>query len=236
MKKVMLLCFALIALFSPKNAAVEENSSLEVIAETAMEEQLEIESWQVIFVEKISKTQFDKFSNELKTRYKVTIENDKSTLKYTFVNKEQNALMKHSFHAVVPKNTEEITVQLVVTGNKWNDHIKSHYKQLTAHLQSNELIQFSRSFTCLKLKDNVIIENRSYYEDFLKKFNLENVKIQYDNVQNSTYFAEFYGHSTLWNEEISVNDEKINFQMMVKQTKDQKTQLIIGTPIVLHEY
>lgn len=229
---ILLICLFLLSF---QSSDTESDHSLELIAKAAEEENFQIKSWQVVMDEKITSRDFDKFMNNIDSSYNVTTVDEHHTLKYRIVPIHKDDKMDHHFHAVKLKD-DEITLQLVITSEFWDNQTMKRYNFLTKSLQNDYSVHFSRIFTCLKLRNNVIISDGSYYENVLKKLQITDLNVRYDNVQNSTYIAEFDGYTTLWDEKIVVNNEKINFQMMIKETTDDHIEIIIGTPIVLNEY
>lgn len=235
MKKVILLLTVFFISF--QQPIKEDPQPIEFIAQVAEEENLNIKYWQVLMDEKIPRGEFDELMNILESNYSITTLKENNTIKYTMKETDKGIGMNHTFHAVIPSdNLEDVTLQLVIKGTHWDEQTKHRYKDLTKTLQYDYSIQFGRTFTCLKLVDNAIINDGSYDERILKKLNIKNLNEQYDNVHKSTYIAEYYGYTPLWDEKIVVNDEKINVQMVIKETENNHTEIIIGTPIVLNEY
>ena len=213
------------------------NHELNLLAQAGQQEGWELKEWQVVSINIISKNEFDNISNSLQNRYFLSISKGQNAVIYTFESKNKNDLINHSFQAVVPQNnSDRVTLKTVISGVEWNEKIYDYYSRLTRDLQSDYKIKFTRNFTCLKFDVGGIINSGSLFDEFWNKMKVVHKKEQYDNVQQSIYEKEIYGYSPLLGEEINVNNEKINFQIALKNVTANKTELIVGTPMIINEY
>lgn len=235
-KKIIFLLYTFL-LVSQSPMKELPNHELILLAQSGQEEGWELKDWQVVSINIISKNEFDNISNSLQNSYFVSISKDQNAVKYKFESKNKNDLINHSFQAVVPQNnSDRVTLKTVISGAEWNEKIYDYYSRLTRDLQSDYKIKFTRNFTCLKFDVGGIINSGSLFDEFWNKMKVVHKKEQYDNVQQSIYEKEIYGYSPLLGEEINVNNEKINFQIALKNVTANKTELIVGTPMIINEY
>jgi len=212
------------------------NQELEILAEIGEDQGWELDEWQVVFINEISTRSFDKIINNLKNSHLITTQKDKYTVKYMIENQNDDEQISHFFQAIVPSNANKITLQTVISGQGWNDSIKENYLHLTKSLLHDNNISITKNFTCLKFNYSDIMNVGFSFDEFWKKMKVIHKKEQNDNVQHSAYKKEFYGFSRLLGDEFEINNEKINFQMTLKNDERNKKQVIIGTPMILNEY
>ncbi len=236
MKKfIFLICTFILVSQTPINEVAHQELSL--LAQAGQEEGWDLKNWQVVSINDISKNDFDNILNMLQNSHFVSLSKNKNAVIYTFESKKTNDLIDHSFRAIIQQNSkDQVTLQTIISGDEWNDKIYNYYSRLTKDLQRDYNIKFTRNFTCLKFNVSGIIKNGSLFDEFWKKMKVVHRKEQYDNVQQSIYEKEFYGYSPSLGEEIIVNNEKINFQIALKKITENKTEIIVGTPMILNEY
>lgn len=235
MRKVITI---ILLIFIPfQQPVLEEQNDVELIIQAAGKQGLELESWEVMMDQKLNRKKFEQILNKLKNNYNITINEEQDKLKYVIRGKKPEPFVDHFLIAIIPKsNQNDITLKLVIKGHYWNKSMKSNYDRLTKRLQFDYDINFGRIFTCLKFNDSVIIRDGLIYEKLQNQLQISHVFKHKDNLTNSTYVAEYYGYSSLFQEEILVGNDQINFQMVIKETAENDSQIIIGTPIVINEY
>lgn len=235
MRKVILF---LIILFIPfQQPTSEERTALEIIAEAGNKEGLVLESWQINMDEKLNRKKFEQLLNKLEINYNVTMINEHDKLKYVIRENNPHSTFHHTFYAIVPKNNrDDVTLQLVISGQKWDEETKNNYYMLTNLLKNDYDLIFGRNFTCLKFAKDDIMRDGLIYENLWEHLQVSQINEHKDNINHSTYVAEYYGYSNLLPDGINVANEKVNFQMVVKESRGNNTQIIIGTPIVINEY
>src|SRR5699024_9852355 len=123
------------------------------------------------------------------------------------------------------QSDEAITVQTIISAPEWNESVKTYYNSLSKALQHHYNLKFTRNFTCLKFDVSGIIDDGFSIDEFWQKLKVVHKKEQYDNVQQSTYEKEIYGYSQLWSNEIDIEQERINFQMAIKNNAANKKEI-----------
>lgn len=235
MKKLIVIMFVAVLLQQP--VAVEANQPLNIIIDVFLDEGFTLDEWEVIMIDTISEKDFERLMTKSHNSYIVTVIKDKDKVKYIFDAKNPEKMINHSIQVIEPNHSDDIkTIQIVISGKEWNDSVQLYYNDLTKRLKSEYSSQFNRIFTCAKLNDNGIINVGFSYDEIWKKMKIVHKSEYFDNIQQSNYVKEVYGYTSLWHDEIEVQDEKINFQMAVKNDAQNKKQVIIGTPIILNEY
>lgn len=236
MKKIN-ICIIIILLFSGQASKAETSKTIDTIVDIALTEGLYLEEWQVVMKQKISAKQFEHILNKTKNSYFVTTKKDYHKILYIFEAKNRDERINYEFQAIVPHHHADlITFQIVYSGVKWDDSTHFNYIILTNNIQSELLIDFDKIFTCVKLRNNGIIDVGFLIENIWEKMKILHMFDQEDNVKQSVYEKEFYGYTPLWSNNIKVNDEEINFHMIIKNDEENKKQVIIGTPIIMNEY
>lgn len=237
MKRILLILMFIFTISHQPSHSSVINNDLSTILNEAITSEFEVEEWEVISIDKISKKDFENIKNTLQSSHLVTVKNDENKVKYIFEAKNQSKYVNYSFHAIIPKNQEnEITFQTVISGVEWDDLVQNYYKQLTNNLQKKFSLNFNKLFTCAKLNDDGIINNGFSDDEIWKKMKVVHKSEQYDNIQQSIYGKEIYGYTPLLDGQITVQEEIINFHMITKNELQNKKQIIIGTPIILNEY
>jgi len=207
---------------------------LPLLVEAGQEEGWQLNNWQVVNIDQLTENEFETFMNNLQNDYKATIIKDENAVKYTFEYKKSVEEITHAFHAV--KSSDKITIQTIIYGQNWNHTVQDYFDKLTNSLQKAYKLKFTKNFTCLYFEESGIINGGFTIDEFWQKMKIKREFEQYDNVQHSTYERELYGYSPLWNNEMVVDQAKINVQMTIKQDDEHKKQIIIGTPMILNEY
>lgn len=233
-KFIFLICTFILLSHSPIKEVT--NQELTLLAQAGQEEGWDLKNWQVVSINDISKKEFDNISNMLQNSYFVSLSENENAVIYTFESKKTNELIEHSIQAIIKNSGDHVRLQTIISGDEWNEKIYDYYSLLTKDLQMDYNIKFTRNFTCLKFNVSGIINNGSLFDEFWNKMKVVHRIEQYDNVQQSIYEKEFYSYSPSLGEEIIVNNEKINFQIALKKISDEKTEIIVGTPMILNEY
>lgn len=236
MRKLFFIFTTTIFLFI-QPSTVETSTELATITNVALGEGFLLDEWQVVMIEKITEKEFDNITKRLQNSYLDTVVKDENKIKYIFEAKNSKDQINHYFQAIVPTgHANQITFQLVISGEEWNEVIHNYYNNLTNELQNELSLTFSKIFTCVKLNDNGIINDGFSDDEIWKKMKVIHRNEQIDNVEQSVYEKEVYGYNKLWNRTIIVENETVNFHMGIKNNDHNKKQVIIGTPIILNEY
>ena len=202
MRKLLILFFLFILPF--QHSTPEDKIELELILEVAEQEGLELESWEITMDTKLNRKMFEQFLTKIENNFDYTIIHEQDKIKYLFREKNPETIFDHTFHAIIPNQAEnDITLKLVIKGQKWNEKTKIDYARLTKRLQFDYDVHFGRNFTCLKFHDDVIIRDGLIYENLRKKLQISHLYEYEDNVNNSTYVSEYYGYSKLFRSEIT---------------------------------
>lgn len=236
MKKLFII-LSIILFLQEQPTTHQPGKELDVITTVFTEEGFTVEEWDIIMINKMSRKKFNKIKNKLQNSYLGTVIKEESKLIYISESKNTDDKLRYTTQIIIPENqNDEITFQIVVSGKEWDSFAENYYNNMTKHLKNEFSLKFNKIFTCVKLTDNGIIDNGYSYDEIWQKMNVVHKNEHYDNVKQSNYEKEVYGYTPMWNSKVIVQDEPINFHMILKNNKQNNKTVIIGTPIILNEY
>lgn len=235
MKKTIFII--LFMMLIPHQTMIEADKELDDIVNTFTDQGFLLDEWQVVIVNKLTKKEFENIAKKLQISYVASVRNEENTVKYEFEAKNSEEPLNHSIRAILPKNnSNDISVQLVIFGEEWNETVQNYYNHLTRKLYNEFSLTFTKIFTCVKLSDNGIINDGFSHDELWEKMNVVHKKEQFDTIQDASYLYEMYGYNPSWKTKMIIQEDPINFHFVMKNDDQNKKQVIIGTPIILNEY
>lgn len=238
MRIILLLVSTVILFQTGTDRVVQNRVDLDSLQHAFTEEGFELDAWEVVFLETHTKKEWNKIQRGLMGSHDVTTVNKEMVQHdtYTPINEGVNSL-DYMIHAIIPKgNAGDVRLQIILSGDQWTESIQDQYIDLTNYLQMARGLVLDESYTCVKLNNNGIMNVGFSVNKGLEKLNVIHKVEQVDNVEQSVYEKNIYGYSPILTSEIKVDDTAMNFQLTVKNSTDDKKQVIIGTPIILNEY
>ncbi|MBP1948848.1 YwmB family TATA-box binding protein [Virgibacillus litoralis] len=238
MKKIVLM---VIILLLTTGAAVskKQQDEMTALASTLVGSDMEVEDWEVIIKEQVSKDKVKLLIEKLKTKNSqlVTSEDDENSIKYSFGNIYKNNQFSETYNVVIPKNTKhQAQFTVVIKGSSWNKSIEKEYLKQVKSIKNDFFTDNSTKFACLTTTLSGKLGSVYFIKRMKKSLNLQNIDEQSDTVENSMLNKVVYGYTPLWDQKITIMDKPMNLQLAFKDIENGKTKLTIGTPILITEY
>ncbi|WHX26015.1 YwmB family TATA-box binding protein [Virgibacillus halodenitrificans] len=236
-KKVALISILLFFITTETIAKQAYEDELTDIANTVLENNLTITSWQTTIKQKIDRKKIDDLILDLNNRYLVTRKETEKSLNYSFESTHKSSEINEQYNVVIPKdNMYSIEFIVVIKGTKWSHETQEKYVRKLKKISDRYFNQTSKKFACLTTSNDGIIKGDYFLKDLTKKLHIQHVHTQYDNMVNSVHKKILYGYTPLWSEKIVVKNTPMNVQVAVKQHEDGTQTYMIGTPILINEY
>ncbi|MFS0750303.1 YwmB family TATA-box binding protein [Oceanobacillus sp. 1P07AA] len=234
----LLLFFIFISLFLTTTHASElDSDEMVALGNFAIEQQLEVENWQVNIKESISVDKAEKLVEQLKDDFSYEKKIDEKSIKYIFKNDHKIDSMDVLYKVILPTESSlQAEIIALLEGADWSEEIKETYITTKNEIVHKLFTKLAQSYTCLTLVNDDIMNSDVFINHAINYFNLRHTTTQYDNIAKSTIKKSFYGYTDLWNEFYSVDDGPINVQIAIIEDDAGNEQYTIGTPILIHEY
>lgn len=226
--KKFIVYIGMLILLQGTNISPLQYEELESIMKMADEMGMELDTWELIALDKISNEQKQEVIDWLETSSE-TIEEDENGISFNYLKAGYIRINIKLMH-------ESNKVQIVFSGNDWNESEQATLRKIWMEFQQVIFTKNTNLYTCVKFNDNGIMIDGIYTTEIQEKLKVKPIFDQKDNLKDTAYEGDYYGYSPSWKSEINVNKEKINFQMAVKSHSQNEKEIIIGTPAILNEY
>ncbi|WP_017798192.1 YwmB family TATA-box binding protein [Oceanobacillus kimchii] len=234
----LLFFFISISLFlTTTHASDLKGDEMIALGNFAIEQQLEVENWQVTIKESITVHKGEQLVEQLKDEFPHEKKTDEKSIKYIFKNDHKTNGIDVLYKVILPiESSSQAEIIALLEGADWSEEIKETYITTKNEIVHKLFTKLAQSYTCLNSLDNDIINSDVFIENAINYFNLRHTTTQYDNIAKSTIKKSFYGYTDLWDDFYSVNDKPINVQIAIIEDKAGNEKYTIGTPILIHEY
>lgn len=233
MRKITVMLLSLCIFFQMNVKATSEHD-ITLLMEAIADFDIEVAEWEVTHIVKMSPEEAKQILLQMDEEYVIVDELGDHSKIYSGQPKNELASIDQQIRIV--EQAGKSTLQMTLSSNQWNDQVEQYYNLLTTNLQNDVNLNEIRSYTCVKVSDSDIIINGLLNDEFWSKLKVVHKNEQKETLQHSIYEKEIIGYTPLFQQEMIVNNDAINMQMMIKNTRKNKKQLIIGTPVILNEY
>lgn len=223
-----------VTMFLSASIGEEAEQDIHTLMQLMEELELPVTSWETVHLVKIPVTELQQLVPQLKEQYDIVKEVENGATIFMLYPKKTSAWIEHTLRIVQHEGTS--TLQFVFSGTEWNNEIETYYKTLTANLQNHNKFNNHEYSTCIKVEEDDIIINGLLNDEIWDKMKVVHKEEYTETLQHSNYEKEIIGYTPVFQQEITVNNDAINLQMIIKNTKKNKKELIIGTPVILNEY
>ncbi|MFZ3578576.1 YwmB family TATA-box binding protein [Virgibacillus sp. DJP39] len=198
---------------------------------------LEIDEWRVTIKENIPKEKLMEHVNTLKNSYLASYSEDKNVIKYSFGSVQKSDAVYVRYTVIIPKN-EDFKAELVsvISGKNWNEEVKNEYIKLHKSIVLQYFTENSIKFSCMSTKSSDTMKSDYLVEFLKKKLKLQHITTQQDNVDRAMNKKVITGYTQLWNQKLNIMDKPMNVNIAITDTKNGKTKVTVGTPILIIEY
>ncbi|SET65802.1 TATA-box binding [Oceanobacillus limi] len=235
MRKIVLISVFILCITNNVVAQESYQDELIDIATIVLENDMSVDSWQVIIKEKMNKDQIGLLVDELKDSYLVTRTEDENSIKYSFEDVHKNGVVYERFNAILPKNTSHNAELIaVLEGDSWNSKIEDNYQEKINWIQKQYFTKSAQIYPCLTTSDNAIINSDYFLSNFTEKMDVKHIQEQTD-----TELADrkiIYGYTSQWGRKMTIVDKPVNVQIVVENMDEHNKSYTIGTPILINEY
>lgn len=227
----------IIFLFISPEIQDEEIYELEDISAIITDNSLTTEEWTVTLKENISNKKVQKYLTKLKKDHLMELTEHKNVKKYVINSSDGTKEIDISYEIIIPHDQNH-SPELVATikGTQLSETVIEEYKSKLKYIRNQFFTKKSRLFTCLiTLKDGMIASD-DFSKKMSNKLDLKYVSTQKDMINEISYQETIYGYTTLWNNELLIENKPLNIQVVIQRHKNGKQKVIIGTPILIAEY
>lgn len=226
-----MLCISVLLLFLQPSEPDLTYGELKSIMQLTNKVGGEVEEWELTLLDTISHEKYEEIMRWVKDEPAfINIQADENV---SFSLKSDGYI--HSNIEILKKDTT-YKVAIVITSDQWNEKVQQALETSWELLERVLFTQTTRLYTCVSYLDSGIMIDGIYTEKVQEFLQMIPVYEQHDNIQGTGYILDYYGYNPSWNSKITVNNQEINFQMAIKNYREHKKQIIIGTPAILNEY
>lgn len=238
MRLLILSLFILVLILPSTNMAQVDNQDVLIqLANDFRENDVSISEWNVTFKEQISREHATHTIHKLEKDFTVTESDDENSKKYHVTNTHKATKSDVTYIVIVPKNAHYASELIVsINGHKWDKSMsQAYYKQMES-LRSEYFTKQSKTFACITGKVHGTISSVYFMDRIQEKYHINMLSKQTDSVENPVIKEIRYGYTPLWNEEITIDGNPINFQFVIKRATGDALEITVGTPILINEY
>lgn len=200
------------------------------------QEKLDMEGWERTFKESIPKQKVYSILEEIGQRGTWSEEKSEKAVKYFLNNRHKTSGLLESYIVVIPKEGDNAELIIVLKGEDWNGHIASAYDSRKEMIEKTFFTEAMKTFACMSARSDDIIKDGFFLKKIQQKLNIKHIVTQEEKFGESGYKNIIYGYIPLWSEEIRMGQHPMNMQAVMTKTKHNGTKVMIGTPILIHEY
>jgi hypothetical protein len=237
MRRVLALC--LVILFFTNTVIAKESDTNELIDIAAMilENNLQIQDWEVTMKEHRDAAHLKEMVQELSNSYSVTKHENENSIIYSVKDTHKKGTITVNYNVIFPKdNRYQSELVITINGSSWGEDVESTYVNLMSLLNGKYFTDNVRIFSCMSTRASAIIENDNIVENFTEKLKLRHKKTQNDKLKSTRNVEYIYGYTSKWGQKITIQDKPVNVQIVSQTLASGDVQYTIGTPILINEY
>jgi len=236
MRKMILLILLLLSTGPEKSDFIKETQELQDMIHFTEENNLEVAEWEMTFRANVSEGTFYEFLDEKNGKNQVMKREEDDISIYTFIEwiEKPQLEIKYDLH-LVKDPLKRYDIIVTVKSQETTETAINQYNELIKSKIFKYILDNVNIYTCLRVEKNDIMNRINIEEKIVKMFNLEDVEKYNDDLRKEINVKEIYGYNKNWNDYLVVLEEPINFHAVFLE-KENGSELIIGTPILIHEY
>ncbi len=231
---ILIVIFAFVINTNTAKAKDHTFDEIEDMVELIQEKEFQLETWGVTFKKRRQIQEIDSFIEEIKATYpsaSLEITEDEEIIKYHF-KRQKKKNVNESILLVIQKSARRnVDIIYEISGSEWTKEGQSTYSlfadRATKVLFNGEFTKFS----CITSYKSAIIDIVCLLEELSDLW-----KINRLDYLNEDDFVVLSGNTPIWDDAVSLTDEKMNVQLAAREGMGGKTTLTIGTPILTSEY
>lgn len=227
----------IILLFISSDIPQAEIYELEDLAIIIEDNDLIIEEWNVTVKEKKSQKEIQEKLSLLKKAHTMQKGTDNNVTKY-FADIHLKVSDMHVRYEIIIPHDHNYSSELVITikGTNLNMTTIEEFKGVLTSVRNQFFTEKSNLFTCLITSKNGMIASDDFMRKMSKDLDLENISTQIDVINEVSHQETLYGYTTMWDNEVLIENKPLNVQIVIQKLKNEKQKVIIGTPLLITEY
>jgi len=197
---------------------------------------MEIEEWRMTFKESLPAKELYSIIDNIGQYAKVTKTKGKKADRYFAENVHKAEGYAESFIVIVPSNREQIELTIELRGEQWDENSARKYIDIKKSRLNEFFTKSVKSFACLQAANDGIMDAGEILTKLKNKLNIKELTEQEENISTTVNKKIFYGYIPLWPASLTIAEQQMNMQAVITNNKGSGSKLVIGTPILLHEY
>lgn len=235
MKKIIALIFIILFLTASSNVQHADPIHLFQEAHFAIGEHSQEMEWNLLIKESIAPNDINNYLKRDKNRTLVTGKNDEKEVQY-IMDLSNAQEMSATLTITHYKEAGQAEMSVEIKGTNWSMQTEEQYDSIVTDIQRTYFSPKARVYACLKATYNATIYRNDIEEVIKKSFQLEDLSELMDPLTDPEEQRTWYGYTPRLTETMTIENEQTNVQIVVNTKDKQQFTVIIGTPIVIHEY
>lgn len=215
-------------------AANTENELTEMAA-LADSLDMDVSEWRLTLKESVSQDKIYSIIESIGQYAKVSKTTEDQAERYFAEKVHKSDGTSESFIVIVPKVGD---AQLIIElkGEKWDGKTKENYIKRKNSLIKKLFTKNVKSFACMQAVSDDMINVGELITKLKIDLNIENLTKQEENIGSNVNKNIIYGYIPLWPANLVIVEKDMNMQAALTNNRSSGSKLVIGTPILLHEY
>lgn len=231
----IILC--IIFFVKPVDASSYENEQLKDLLELGEEMDLTLSSWTVTHKETLPINQSAKAEKIMLEQENILVKEQSDATIYEFNENIFNPNFKISYKVISPKNpySSSTLIVTIVSDEKNKQDIMTYSKVLNrkiVKLFSNK----ANKYACITFKSNDIMKKINFKNIIAETLSLHHIEQYKDTLRKDINVTEIYGYNKNWREYMMVHNKRLNLHAVIIEKPSDQIEIVIGTPIIIHEY
>lgn len=229
-----MICFGLsvTTVFGSQHDDHEIERLLDVVEQT----HFEVEAWNVIYKEKIQMNSLHDIIEILNKKGNVKRTETTQSIKYSLIHTQKKEHITEAYEVVLSKKTQQVQATVSVEGIH-SDSIRSEaFINTKQFLEKKIFTNAVQKYACIKSSSDDIIDDSKILEKLNKTLNFEAKVTQNEDITTNMNKKLIYGYSPKWDSYFTIKGHTVNTQLALTKDMNNRTTMIIGTPILISEY
>lgn len=212
-----------------------QQNELKSIIEIVEAENLQMLHWEITLKDEWKKQEVDSVINHFNDI--ISIEKQEDNTIYSFIEKNELYNINTEYKFIQPRK-KHLKTKVIISIISEEKPINFSFAE--KNILKSEIVQKMSNkvnkYTCVHAINDDIMKKINLLDNISRHFNLQYKQHFTDYLRTNVLVTEVYGYNNNWNEHIELSDRPINIQIVSLQSSSEKEEIIIGTPLLIHEY